>query len=130
MVTSALRNAMPSVVNVAEKLSLFHEHWSPRIAGQVNDTHIKLVKLQGEFVWHKHEHEDEMFFVLKGTLTMRMRDGDRTICPGEFIIVPRNTEHCPVAQEEVHVMLVEPAGTLNTGDATGDERTVRELARL
>lgn len=130
MVGGARPRMMPVVVNVAEKLSLFDEHWSPRIAGQVNETHVKLVKLLGEFVWHKHDAEDELFFVLKGELTMRLRDGDRTIRPGEFIVIPRGTEHCPVAREEVHVMLVEPAGTLNTGDVEGDGRTVRDPATI
>lgn len=110
-------------VNLADKFALFSEHWSPRIAGQVNDCHVKLVKLKGEFVWHHHEHEDELFLVVRGRLTMRLRDGDVTLGPGEFIIVPRGVEHCPVAEEETHVLLFEPASTLNTGNVRS-ERTV------
>ena len=120
---------MPDVVNLAQKFSQFSDHWSPRIAGEVNDTHVKLVKLQGEFVWHKHDTEDEMFLVIRGELTMRLRDGDKIVRAGEFIIIPRGTEHCPVANEETHVVLVEPRGTLNTGDAT-DARTVQDPARV
>jgi mannose-6-phosphate isomerase-like protein (cupin superfamily) len=116
---------MPAVrkVNLGEKLALFGDLWSPRIVGQVNDTHIKLVKLQGEFVWHQHELEDELFLVLTGRLTIRLRDGDINLEPGEFVIIPHGVEHMPVAAEEVHILLVEPKATVNTGDA-GGERTV------
>lgn len=116
-------------VNITEKLSLFAEHWSPRIVGELNGQHVKLVKLKGEFVWHHHENEDELFLVLKGSLLMRLRDGDVddvddvTINEGEFLIVPRGVEHQPVAGDEVHLLLFEPAGTLNTGNVR-DERTV------
>lgn len=107
-------------VNLNQKFSLFQDHWSPKIAGELNGQHVKLVKLQGEFVWHKHDHEDELFFVVKGTLLMELRDKTVTIQENEFLIVPRGVEHRPVAPEEVWVMLFEPASTLNTGDAESD----------
>jgi len=110
-------------VSLAEKLALFSETWSPRIVGEVNDCHVKLAKLKGEFVWHRHEAEDEMVLVVHGSLRMRFRDREETVGPGEFIIVPRGVEHLPVADEEVHVLLVEPKTTLNTGDVR-TERTV------
>jgi mannose-6-phosphate isomerase-like protein (cupin superfamily) len=110
-------------VNIAEKFTQFDEYWRPRIVGELNGQHVKLVKLRGEFVWHHHEHEDELFYVLKGRLLMRLRDGDVTIEEGEFLIVPRGVEHQPVAEEEVHVLLFEPASTLNTGNVR-NERTV------
>ncbi len=109
-------------VNLSEKLALISEHWSPRVVGEINDFQVKLVKLEGEFVWHAHEAEDELFLVLKGRLRMRFRDRELTIDPGEFVVVPHGTEHCPVADEEVHVLLLEPRSTVNTGDA-GGERT-------
>ena len=115
-------------VNLNEKLALFSEHWSPRIVGELNGQHVKLVKLKGEFVWHHHEHEDELFLVLKGSLTIRLRDGDVVLNEGEFFIVPRGIEHQPVAEEEVHVLLFEPASTLNTGNVR-NERTVEHLER-
>jgi mannose-6-phosphate isomerase-like protein (cupin superfamily) len=118
------------VVNLAEKLSRFTDRWSPKIVGEVNDMHVKLVKLAGEFVWHQHEREDELFLVVAGRLRMQLRDGDREVGPGEFIVVPRGTEHCPLAlTDEVHVLLLEPKGTLNTGDVV-NERTVSALDRL
>ena len=107
------------VVNLAERLASIAEHWSPKIVGQVNDVHVKLVKLQGEFLWHAHEAEDELFLVLSGRLRMRFRDRELVAGPGEFLIVPRGVEHCPVAEGEVHVLLVEPATTVNTGSAGG-----------
>ena len=116
-------------VNIQEKLALLHDHWSPRIVGELNGQHVKLVKLQGEFVWHKHDREDELFLVIKGRFRMEYRDRQVWLAEGEFLIVPRGVEHRPVAPEEVHVLLFEPAGTLNTGDAR-DERTVRELERI
>lgn len=116
-------------VNLADKFALFSEHWSPRIAGQVNDCHVKLVKLKGEFVWHHHEHEDELFLVVKGEMIMRLRDGEVRVGEGEFIVVPRGVEHMPVAEGEAHVLLFEPAGTVNTGSA-GGERTVERLERI
>ncbi|MCL4814975.1 MAG: cupin domain-containing protein [Vicinamibacteraceae bacterium] len=116
-------------VNVAEKLSLFSECWSPRLVGELNGQHVKLVKLKGEFVWHHHAHEDELFLVLKGRLLMRLRQGDITLDEGEFLIVPKGVEHQPVADEEVHVLLFEPASTLNTGNVR-NERTVDAPARV
>jgi mannose-6-phosphate isomerase-like protein (cupin superfamily) len=116
-------------VNIREKLALFHDHWNPRIVGELNGQHVKLVKFQGEFVWHKHDCEDELFLVIKGRFRMEYRDRQVWLEEGEFVIVPRGVEHRPVALEEVHVLLFEPAATLNTGDAR-EERTVRELARI
>lgn len=109
-------------VNLSQKLSLFSDRWSPKVVGEVNDFHVKLVKLQGEFVWHSHEAEDELFLVLHGRLRMRFRDREVLVEPGEFIVVPRRTEHCPAADEEVHVLLLESKSTVNTGTA-GGERT-------
>lgn len=118
------------VVNLAEKFGRFADYWSPKIVGEVNDMHIKLVKLKGEFVWHHHEAEDELFLVVKGRLRMQLRSGDREVGPGEFIIVPRGVEHCPLAlADEVHVVLLEPKTTVNTGNVT-NERTVTNLGRL
>lgn len=120
-------------VNLAAKFSLFTERYQPKIVGEVNDQYVKLVKLQGEFMWHHHDLEDELFFVVKGALKMAVReDGaerEITIHPGEFIIIPHGVEHCPSAEEETHVMLLEPKSTLNTGNVES-ERTVRELQRL
>jgi mannose-6-phosphate isomerase-like protein (cupin superfamily) len=112
-------------ISIADKLAQFDERWSPRIIGAVNDTQIKLVKLEGEFVWHQHEHEDELFLVLRGRLRMRFRDHEAEVGPGELIIVPRGIEHQPVADEETHVLLVEPSTTLNTG-TLHNERTVEK----
>jgi mannose-6-phosphate isomerase-like protein (cupin superfamily) len=116
-------------VNVREKLALFHDHWCPRIVGELNGQHVKLVKFQGEFVWHQHDKEDELFLVVKGRLRIEFRDRAIELEEGELLIVPRGVEHRPVADEEVHVMLFEPAGTLNTGDVE-DERTVRAPERI
>ena len=112
-----------AVVNLSQKFSLFHEHWSPRIVGELNDSYVKLAKLKGEFVWHTHEKEDELFLVVKGTLVIKLRERDLVIHEGEFAVIPRGVEHCPVAEEEVHVMLLEPKSTINTGDQV-NERTV------
>jgi GrpB-like predicted nucleotidyltransferase (UPF0157 family)/mannose-6-phosphate isomerase-like protein (cupin superfamily) len=112
-------------VNLREKLALFHEHWSPKIVGELNGQHVKLAKFQGAFVWHQHADGDELFLVVKGRFRMEFRDRHVPLEEGEFLIVPRGVEHRPVADEEVHVLLFEPAGTLNTGDAQ-DERMVRE----
>jgi mannose-6-phosphate isomerase-like protein (cupin superfamily) len=109
-------------VNLSEKLGRLQEFWSPKAVGAVNDFHVKLVKLKGDFVWHSHEVEDELFLVLKGRLRMQFRDREVSVEPGEFIIVPHGTEHRPVADEEVHVLLLEPKSTVNTG-TTGGERT-------
>ena len=110
-------------VNLQEKLAMFSEHWSPRVVGELNGHQVKLAKLKGEFVWHRHENADEMFLVLKGTLVIRMRDREVALQQGEMYIVPRGAEHQPVADDEVHVLLLEPIGTLNTGDVH-DHRTV------
>ena len=107
-------------INLSEKLSLFPDHCSPKVIGSVNDSHVKLAKLQGEFVWHSHEAEDELFLVLKGTLRMQFRECEIVVEQGEAIIVPRGTEHRPVADHEVHVLLLEPGSTVNTGTAGGD----------
>ena len=112
-------------VNLAEALARFDEHWSPKIVGNVNDMHVKLAKLHGEFVWHRHDDEDELFLVLKGNLLIKLRDGDIEIGEGEFVILPRGVEPLPVAREEVHVLLVEPASTLTTGNG----RTARPSAQ-
>ena len=116
-------------VSLAQKLALFNDHWNPKIVGELNDSYVKLVKLKGEFVWHHHEAEDELFLVLKGSLLMRFRDKDVRVDEGEFIIVPRGIEHQPIADEEVHIMLIEPKSTLNTGNIE-NERTQSELERI
>jgi mannose-6-phosphate isomerase-like protein (cupin superfamily) len=113
-------------VSLSEKFGWIDEPWQPRLIGEVNDTHVKLVKLAGEFVWHRHECEDELFLVVRGRLVMRFRDGDVTLEPGELIIVPRGVEHLPVADEGTEVLLVEPASTLNTGNVR-NERTVERI---
>ena len=116
-------------VNLAQKLSLFKEQWKPKIVGELNGQLIKLVKFQGPFVWHHHDHEDEMFYVVKGSFDMEFRDKTVTINEGEFIIVPRGVEHRPNAKEKAEVMLFEPATTLNTGNVE-NEITQRELDRI
>jgi mannose-6-phosphate isomerase-like protein (cupin superfamily) len=117
------------VVNLNDKFSLFQEHWRPKIAGEINDAYVKLVKLKGEFLWHKHDAEDELFLVVKGNLTIKLRDRDLRLAEGEFVIIPRGVEHMPVADEEVHVLLIEPKATLNTGDQL-TERTRADLERI
>ena len=116
-------------VNLAEKFGLFRERWSPKIVADVNDFHVKLVKVAGEFLWHKHDAEDELFFVVRGRLTIRLRDGDVRLDEGEFAVVPKGAEHMPVAEEEAWVVLLEPKTTLNTGDVVS-ERTVARPERL
>lgn len=116
-------------VNLEEKFRLFDDAWHPRIVGELNDSYVKVVKLRGEFMWHHHESEDEMFLVAKGVLRMRFRDGDVIANPGEFIIVPHGVEHMPVADEECQIVLFEPKTTLNTGTAH-NERTVAKLERI
>lgn len=113
-------------VNLAEKFGLFQEYWSPKIAGELNDSYLKLVKLKGEFVWHHHEHEDELFLVVKGRLLIKLRDRDIWLSEGEFVVIPKGVEHMPVANEEVHVLLLEPKTTLNTGNVE-NERTVADV---
>jgi mannose-6-phosphate isomerase-like protein (cupin superfamily) len=107
-------------INIDQKLSLFQDYWNPRIAGELNGQHVKLVKFKGEFVWHKHDHEDEMFLVIKGSFDMELRDKTIALNEGDFLIVPKGVEHKPVAAQEVSVMLFEPATTLNTGDQRGE----------
>jgi mannose-6-phosphate isomerase-like protein (cupin superfamily) len=107
-------------ISFAHKLALFGEHWAPRVIAEMNDYQFKVVKLQGEFVWHAHQHTDETFIVVAGVLQMQFRDRTETLQAGEMIVVPRGVEHCPRADEECHVLLVEPRGVVNTGDAGGD----------
>ncbi|MFN7960755.1 MAG: cupin domain-containing protein [Thermoanaerobaculia bacterium] len=110
-------------INLRQKLSLFHEKYSPRIVAQLNDYHFKVAKLEGEFLWHSHPETDEAFLVIEGELTLEFRDGAVVLGPGELYVVPRGVEHKPVAEKECHLLLIEPAATVNTGDA-GGERTV------
>ena len=120
-------------VNLAQKLSLFSDYYSPKIVGELNDSHVKLVKLKGEFVWHHHDVEDELFLVIKGTLRMKLfengEEREVKVNEGEFIIIPHGVEHKPMADEEVHLMLLEPKGTLNTGNVK-NERTVADLQAI
>jgi mannose-6-phosphate isomerase-like protein (cupin superfamily) len=110
-------------INLAEKLKWIEAYWSPKIIAELNDSYIKLARLKGEFIWHRHEEEDELFLVIKGALTIRLRDGDITLSEGELTVIPRGVEHCPVADEEVEVLLLEPKTTVNTGGQLTD-RTV------
>jgi GrpB-like predicted nucleotidyltransferase (UPF0157 family)/mannose-6-phosphate isomerase-like protein (cupin superfamily) len=128
-IAANLRQSQIDKVNIAKKLALFNDHWNPRIVGELNGQHIKLVKFQGEFVWHKHDHEDELFLVVQGRFRMEYRDAHVWLETGEFLIVPRGVEHRPVAEAEVHVLLFEPAGTKNTGDVH-DARTIRKPKRI
>jgi len=112
-------------VNLREKLSRIPDLWSPRIVGELNGQHVKLARLQGEFVWHHHQNEDELFLVLEGTFEMQYRARSVSVSEGEFVIVPRGVEHCPRASEEVHVLLFEPVSTVNTGDAPGSRTVAR-----
>lgn len=116
-------------VNLQEKLASFADHWSPKVVGELNGQQVKLVKFQGSFHWHHHDDEDELFLVVKGRFRMELRDGDIWLEEGELLVVPRGVEHRPIAEEEVHVLLFEPATTLNTGNVE-NERTVRELERI
>lgn len=116
-------------INIREKLNQFHDHWNPRIIGELNGQHVKAVKLQGEFVWHHHDSEDELFLVIRGNLRMEFRDKVVEVKEGEFIIVPRKVEHRPVAIEEVEILLFEPASTLNTGNVE-NEKTRKHLERI
>ena len=119
-ITAAVRQRTMQKVNLSEKLALFTDFWSPKAVGAVNDLHVKLVKLKGEFIWHSHEVEDELFLVLQGRLRMQFRDREVVVEPGELIVVPHGIEHRPVADAEVHVLLLEPKSTVNTGTAGGD----------
>lgn len=117
-------------INLAEKLSSFSDYFNPRIAGELNGQQVKLVKFKGEFVWHHHENEDELFYVVKGSFDMHLRDKVVTINEGEFIIIPRGIEHKPAADEEVEIMLFEPAATLNTGNITDSDLTRNTLQKI
>ncbi|HEX6797405.1 MAG TPA: cupin domain-containing protein [Ktedonobacterales bacterium] len=117
------------VVNLAQKLTLFDEYWSPKIVAEQNDSYIKVVKLKGEFVWHQHEHDDELFLVVKGTLRILLRDGEIVLHEGELAVVPKGVEHCPAAEEDVHAVLIEPKTVVNTGEVR-NERTVEQLERI
>ena len=110
------------VINIAEKFQMIADHWQPRIAGELNDSYIKFAKLKGEFIWHKHETEDELFLVINGNLRILLRDSELSIAEGEFVIIPHGEEHKPIADEEVHVILLEPKSTVNTGNVHS-ERT-------
>ncbi|HJY86751.1 MAG TPA: cupin domain-containing protein [Candidatus Acidoferrales bacterium] len=116
-------------INLAEKFNLVKQYWSPKIIGELNDSYVKAVKLKGEFIWHHHEQEDELFLVVKGSLRIRFRDREVRLTEGEFLIVPKGVDHLPVADEEAHILLLEPKTTLNTGNAR-NERTVAELERI
>ena len=120
---------MVEKVRVAEKFELFDEYWSPKVIAELNDFYVKAVKFKGEFVWHHHEAEDELFFVVKGRFRIKLRDGEIALEPGEFAVIPRMVEHMPVAEEEVHVLLLEPKTTVNTGSADSDRR-VEVLDRI
>jgi len=114
---------MIEVINLEEKFTRFSEYWSPRSVGEINDSYVKLAKVQGEFIWHHHENEDELFFVVKGTLTIKMREKDLVVREGEFIVIPKGLEHMPVTDKECWIMMLEPKTTSNTGNVT-NERTV------
>ena len=116
-------------VNLTDKFSKFQDHFNPRVLGEINDFVVKAVKLRGEFIWHHHDHEDEMFLVVKGTLRMKFRTHEAVVREGEFVIVPHGVEHLPVAEEEAHIILLEPKTTLNTGNIV-NERTVSQLERI
>ena len=116
-------------INISQKLAQFNDHWNPRIIGELNKQHVKLAKIKGEFIWHKHDDEDEMFLVLKGTLKIEFRDRTETIQENEIIIVPKGVEHKPIAEQEVSIMLFEPATTINTGDLE-NERTRKNLESI
>lgn len=120
---------MVAKVSLKEKFEQFQDQWSPKIVGEVNDSFVKLVKVKGEFQWHHHNKEDELFLVVKGKLTIRFREGDVHLQEGEFVIVPKGIEHLPVAEEETHILLLEPKTTLNTGNVRS-ERTVERLERI
>lgn len=116
---------MVNVVNLADKFSQITKQWDPKIIAQLNDYHFKIAKIQGEFVWHSHPETDEVFLVVEGSLTIQLRDGDLHLAPGELCVIPCGVEHKPAAEQECQILMVEPVGTLNTGDA-GGERTIQE----
>ncbi len=114
---------MAQAINLGDKLATFDGHWQPRVVGQFNGHDLLVVKVKGEFVWHQHDDTDDFFLVLNGRITIRMRDGDVALGPGEVFVVPKGVQHCPMAEEEAHLLLIEPAGTPNTGDpATAEPR--------
>jgi mannose-6-phosphate isomerase-like protein (cupin superfamily) len=129
LVVRRLNFKVMNKININDKLSQFNDYYNPRIIGELNGQHVKAVKLKGEFVWHHHDHEEELFLVIKGKLTMEFREKSVEINPGEFIIVPRGVEHRPVADDEVHIVLFEPATTLNTGNIE-NERTRKNLEKI
>jgi len=116
-------------INLKEKFSTFSDHWNQRLVGEINDCAVKIVKIKGEFIWHHHDVEDELFLVVQGVLRMKFRDHEAIVRTGELVIVPRGVEHCPVADEEAHIVLIEPKSTLNTGNIV-NERTVAQLERI
>ena len=124
-----IRELSMTAINIASKLSLVSEHWSPKIVASFNGHDVMVVKLKGEFVWHSHADTDDFFYVVKGNLTLRLRDGDVLLGPGDLYVVPKGVEHCPVADQEVHLVLIEPKSTLNTGNIT-NERTVAQLESI
>ncbi|MFG0331189.1 MAG: cupin domain-containing protein [Phycisphaerales bacterium] len=124
-----MSSSPPSKVNLADRFGAFNEYWTPKVVGELNGQHVRLAKLEGPFIWHSHEHEDELFLIVKGRLTLEFRDGAVDLEPGEFIIVPRGVEHRPVARPEAEVLLFEPAETRNTGNVE-NERTLNRLERL
>jgi mannose-6-phosphate isomerase-like protein (cupin superfamily) len=128
LISTAKEQTMDKV-NLVQKFSLFQDYWSPKIVGELNDSYIKLVKLKGEFVWHHHDTEDELFLVIKGRLLIKLRDRDIFLEEGEFAIIPRGVEHLPIAEEEAQVVLLEPKTTLNTGNVH-NERTVADVERI
>ena len=117
---------MIKIVSLPKKFDLFSDRWSPKIVGEINDSYVKLVKVQGEFVWHHHDLEDELFLVVKGTLRIKLRERDLTIREGEFVIIPKGVEHMPVAEEVVHILLLEPKSILNKGNVTGEKTVAAE----
>lgn len=124
-----MSSQLPQRINLSEKLAKFTDHWNPRIVAELNGQHVRLAKVKGDFPWHQHPDEDEFFMVLSGELTLRFRGGDVTLQPGECLVVPRGVEHQPAAEEETHLMLFEPAGTVNTGDTESD-KTVTKMERI
>ena len=121
---------MARVVDLRDKLSLFSEHWSPKVVATLNDYEVKVVKVKGEFVWHSHADTDELFLVVDGSLTIRLPDGEVSLGPGQLFVVPRGVEHCPVAAEEASLVLIEPTGVVNTGDAGGDLTATHDTSLL
>ena len=122
---------MIEAVNLAQKLTLFQEYWSPKVVGELNDNYLKVVKVKGEFVWHKHDEDDELFLVLKGRLVIQLRDQDITLNEGDFLVVPKGVEHRPVAEDEAHILLIEPKTVVNTGNATDARKIAPEdLSRI